>query len=167
MKLPPLPPSVLALQSPAVRAQLARAKAPKAAAPVVPMVAVDPDGTVRVTLLNLELPSLANERLHWRAMYELKLAQQRAVYRRRKSDGLPFGALAAVRPPTPPLDVTVTRVAPRPIKDDDNAVGCAKFVRDSVSRWLGVDDSDPSVAYVVEQETGSIAVRVVVRRRDG
>jgi hypothetical protein len=45
-----------------------------------------------------------------------------------------FGA-----PPPPPLLVTITRVAPAEL-DDDNLAGSAKHVRDGVADWLGVDD---------------------------
>ena len=42
-------------------------------------------------------------------------------------------------PPKPPLLVTITRIAPCEL-DDDNLAGSAKNVRDSVAKWLGVDD---------------------------
>lgn len=42
-------------------------------------------------------------------------------------------------PPVPPLTVTITRIAPSEL-DDDNLAGSAKAVRDGVADWLGVDD---------------------------
>jgi hypothetical protein len=50
-----------------------------------------------------------------------------------------------------PLVVTITRVAPALIRDDDNLVSCGKHVRDEVAAWLGLDDSDARVRWVVAQ----------------
>lgn len=42
-------------------------------------------------------------------------------------------------PPAPPLLVTITRIAPGEL-DDDNLPTSAKAVRDGIADWLGVDD---------------------------
>lgn len=42
-------------------------------------------------------------------------------------------------PPSPPLLVTITRIAPGEL-DDDNLPTSAKAVRDGIADWLGVDD---------------------------
>ncbi len=59
--------------------------------------------------------------------------------------------------------VTLTRIAPREL-DDDNLRGAMKACRDGVADWLGVDDRDPRVEWRYEQTKGSsYAVRVIVR----
>lgn len=48
--------------------------------------------------------------------------------------------------PEPPLCVTITREAPRPMDDDGN-VASAKAVRDQVAAWLGYDDGDARIQW--------------------
>lgn len=64
-----------------------------------------------------------------------------------------------------PLVVTITRVGPRRL-DDDNATGSAKPVRDAVAAVLGVDDGDPRVTWKVEQAKGPYATRVRIEPRE-
>ena len=51
------------------------------------------------------------------------------------------------------FNVTLTRVAPRKL-DDDNWVGRAKGVRDEVARLLGIDDGDERLTWQYRQERG-------------
>lgn len=51
------------------------------------------------------------------------------------------------------LVVTITRVAPREL-DDDNLVGSAKHVRDGVADALGINDRDPRVKWCYAQRKG-------------
>lgn len=71
-------------------------------------------------------------------------------------------------PLTPPLDVTIVRIAPGRF-DSDNAVASAKYVRDWLARWVGVNDKhDEIVSYTVTQEKAGpfvYGVRVSVRER--
>jgi hypothetical protein len=57
--------------------------------------------------------------------------------------------------------VTITRVSPGRL-DDDGATASAKHVRDAVATWLGVDDADHRVRFVVEQAKGPASVRIAV-----
>ncbi len=71
--------------------------------------------------------------------------------------GLPASG-ACLAPPPLPCVVTMTRIAPRPL-DDDNLTRSAKAVRDQ----LAVDDRDPRVAWRCQQERGGVheyAVRI-------
>jgi hypothetical protein len=70
-------------------------------------------------------------------------------------------ALDRFERPAGPWLVTLIRVAPRRL-DDDNAVAAMKAPRDATAEWLGVDDRDPKVRFVVAQERGAYAVRVNV-----
>jgi hypothetical protein len=84
----------------------------------------------------MRMPSRANERsgaTRW-DRHRLVEAQHRAV----------SSALLPHRPPPLPLTVRLTRIAPREL-DDDNLRASTKAVRDSVAKWLGVDDRSPLV----------------------
>lgn len=53
--------------------------------------------------------------------------------------------------PELPVVVTITRLAPRKL-DDDNCIAGCKAVRDEVAKFLGVDDADPRVTWRYAQE---------------
>lgn len=81
---------------------------------------------------SIRLPSAANLREHWAARYR-RTKQLRLLGR-------------SVRPAPLPCIVTITRVAPRRL-DDDNMVAAAKPLRDGIADSLGVDDADPAVTW--------------------
>ena len=116
--------------------------------------------TLLTVVVPLRLVSEANAHEHWRKRHKRALEQHNAV----------AWALATTRAatPQPPLTVTITRIAPGRL-DSDNAVGSAKFCRDAVAGWLGVNDRrDDLVVYVVRQEKGKpreYAVRIEIARR--
>ena len=64
------------------------------------------------------------------------------------------------RKPEYPVAVTLIRISPRPL-DDDNLRGALKSVRDGVADWLGVDDRDPRVAWCYAQRKGEPKVHAV------
>lgn len=178
MKLPPLSPALLARQTPAVRQALAlsaRQSTPRyypgtaiVMHPSKPHAVLREDGTIEATIPGVRLPSLANLRSTWDRAAFVRRARA-AVFRVEvfgPNLATATGALCAVPSPTSkvplPWEVTITRIAPRKL-DDDNAVGAAKGVRDAIAAWCGVDDWRPEVRYIVEQEKGPIAVRIVVR----
>lgn len=93
-------------------------------------------------VLPLRLTTLGNAKEHWRT----KAARARS---QRDVTALVLRSLGP--PPTVDgLTVTMTRVAPNGL-DDDNAVGCFKHCRDQIAQWLGIDDGDPRVTWKVEQ----------------
>lgn len=66
-----------------------------------------------------------------------------------------------------PVDVTITRIAPRKL-DDDNLAASAKSVRDGIADALGCKDNDPRVSWAYTQERGApkaYAVRITVAQR--
>lgn len=105
----------------------------------------------------LTLPSVANLREHHHAKRRRTL-QQRAVV------GLALRASARARRLPADLSgrlvVRITREAPRAL-DDDNAASACKGVRDSVAEWLGVDDRDERVCWLVAQAKAKTAAVVV------
>lgn len=85
------------------------------------------------------------------------------VARRRRSEHSTIAAtLAMIAPPVGPWRVTIVRVGPR-VLDDDNRTASAKGVRDAVAAWLGVDDGAEVVRWDVRGEVAKgYAVRVLV-----
>jgi hypothetical protein len=51
----------------------------------------------------------------------------------------------------PPITITITRRGGRRM-DDDGLTASAKHVRDGISDWLGIDDGDPRLTWVVRQD---------------
>lgn len=88
--------------------------------------------------------SETNQREHW-AMRHHRRAVQRSLVR------MVLGA-GCTRPAFPCV-VTLTRIAPRSL-DDDNLRGALKAVRDGVADWLGVDDADPRIEWRYDQRRG-------------
>ena len=100
----------------------------------------------------IKLPSLLNMRASWRAISKLKKAQRLAT--RIALNGL-------VVPPMPCV-VTITRIGPRRL-DDDNLAGACKYVRDQIATMIGVDDGSPLYTWRYEQVIGRYGVVVTIR----
>jgi hypothetical protein len=75
-------------------------------------------------------------------------------------------ALSQFDKPTLPAVVTMTRCSVGTC-DDDGAVGAMKSVRDEIAKWLGVDDADQRITWLVEQRKVKRAdVGVVIEIRE-
>ena len=81
--------------------------------------------------------------MHWRTLKKLKVSQRGAVN---------FVMVGRTIPPMP-LVVTITRVGPRKL-DDDNLASACKYVRDQIAANIGVDDGS-------DQYTWRYAQRIV------
>jgi len=92
------------------------------------------------------LPSRANQRGHWRNWAKVWKAQRTLAG---VSATLAFDNCA----PKPPLIVTMTRISPR-LLDDDNLAAAFKSVRDGIADALGIDDRDPRITWKCEQAKG-------------
>ncbi len=109
-------------------------------------------GTVNVTvhavsfLAPVRIESNANLREHW-ATRARRNKRQRSVIQWH------LRALGSIPKPAGQLVVTITRIAPRRL-DDDNAIGGCKAVRDAIAEWLGIDDGSEQVAWRYGQERG-------------
>jgi len=111
--------------------------------------------TVTVLAKGLRLDATPNSRSHW-SQTAKKRANERAVI---------GAALARVIRPEGPWRVTITRLGPRPM-DDDNCTASAKGVRDAVAAWLGIDDGNERAVWAVRGEVGrGYAVRIKIERR--
>ncbi len=101
--------------------------------------------------LPLRLESEANKREHWHFRAERVRAQRRLTKKtvKRRLRGRTKTPGAAWR-------VTITRIAPRKL-DDDNCVRACKAVRDGVADAFGLDDRDERLLFVCEQRRGVAA----------
>lgn len=106
----------------------------------------------------IRLPSLLNTRMHWRALSSLKKKQKTATALCIKK------AQESARIPKMPLLITITRVGPMKL-DDDNLSGSAKYVRDEIARVVGVDDGSDLYTWRYEQRIGKYAVEVEITER--
>ena len=61
-----------------------------------------------------------------------------------------------------PVTITMTRIAPRTL-DDDNLASGFKATRDGIADWLGIDDGSKRLRWVCEQRKGrQYAAEIVV-----
>ncbi len=102
----------------------------------------------------LHLPSLLNKRWHWRKLASTKKKQRTRVKEVIRN---------LVIPPAP-LIVTITRIGPGRL-DDDNLQGACKAVRDGIADSIGVDDGSDIYTWVYRQEVGPYGVTVEVKSR--
>lgn len=176
--LPHIPPSLLAIQTPAVRSKLLglgpadgtptpRATRPRR--PAAPDFAVvlrsrceATDDAVTLHLPGLRLRLTQNSRLHWSARHRV-VARQRATVRAAFARAEKLAAV--VRGFT--VVVTITRVANCGKKlDVDNLSSSCKGVQDEVAAFLGVDDGDERwVTWRYEARRGPAAVVVELRKQ--
>jgi hypothetical protein len=103
----------------------------------------------------IKLPSLSNCRMHWRRMASLK-KQQRLATR-----VCLICAMSDHQLPEPPLLVTITRVGPQRL-DDDNLSGACKYVRDQIATAVGIDDGSELYTWKYEQRIGAYGVDVEI-----
>lgn len=90
--------------------------------------------------LPIRIESVANLREHW------SVRNKRAKAHRQAALAVPAHSLPCV--------VTLVRVAPREL-DDDNLASGFKALRDGIAARLGVDDRDPRVRFVYGQTKGT------------
>lgn len=105
--------------------------------------------------------SVANTREHWARKARRANAERVAV-------SLMLRPLLRDKPAGTwlPCTVTLTRIAPREL-DDDNAVRACKAVRDQVACEICVDDRDPRVRWRYAQRRGRVreyAVEITITR---
>lgn len=63
--------------------------------------------------------------------------------------------------PELPVVVTITRIGPRML-DDDNLAGACKYVRDAISYRIAVDDASPLYTWRYAQRAGEYGVDVEI-----
>ena len=100
-----------------------------------------------IVTMPIKIESIANKREHWRVRAHRAALQRNGVH-------LSLKVNASVRPPVPPLVVTLTRIAPRELDSDNLAIGF-KSVRDGIADWLGVNDNNKRITWSYAQERGA------------
>lgn len=147
-----LSPSLLARQTPATLAALAKAHARGTL--VTHEIRREGDALV-IVLTGLKMPSLAN--LGPRQQITAKDAQSKAL----------APILATLARPLPfPWDVTIERTAPKLLDQATNIDASAKRIVDLIARWCAVDDAtDETVRYAVTQRQGPCAVTITIGPR--
>lgn len=101
--------------------------------------------------LPLRIVSVANLREHWRTR------ANRARLHRSTAQAV----LRSHPVPAMPVTVTLTRVSPRAL-DDDNLAHAFKAVRDGVADWLGLPDNNPAIRWQYAQRKGKPAGAEIV-----
>ena len=122
-----------------------KVRKPKAPYSLVAQRTIEPG---RVVEWPVRLMPLANLREHW------AIRSDRA--KRHRTMAKLLASTMLVRPALPCI-VTITRLAPRELD---------KNLRDGLADWLGIDDRDPRVEWVVKQEKAGVrtyGVRVEVK----
>lgn len=112
-------------------------------------------------MISITLPirtvSEANQREHW-ARKATRVKRQRTIAR--MACNLKLSHLDVSKTP---LLVTLARVSPRKL-DDDNLRGALKAVRDGVADALGTDDGGHGrITWEYQQWTGAASVTIQVR----
>lgn len=92
----------------------------------------------------IRIESSLNLREHWRTRANRNTSHRAAAWMCMKAAG---------RIKVDRATITLTRIAPREL-DDDNLAGGFKSVRDGVSDWLGIDDGDKRLTWVYAQRRG-------------
>jgi hypothetical protein len=98
--------------------------------------------------LGLRIESVANKREHWS-----KKAARAKLHRSCAAASLYGTCIRGWLPVTPPVTITLTRVAPRKL-DSDNLASGFKATRDGVAQWLRIDDGDERLTWVYAQRRG-------------
>lgn len=93
----------------------------------------------------IRLPSLPNLRVSWQKMASIKKKHKSSTKRCIDNWLKYFGAM-----PPMPLLVTITRLGPHEL-DDDNLASSAKYVRDQIAASVGVDDGNKDYTWRYEQ----------------
>ena len=112
-----------------------------------------------VVTLPIKAESVANLREHWRKKHARAQLHRTTAWAELRAASQPRVLLG-------PIEVTLTRIAPRSL-DSDNLASSLKATRDGVADWLGIDDKDtPRLKWRYGQSRGApryYAVKVEVR----
>lgn len=90
----------------------------------------------------IRIESTPNLREHWASRSKRAGIHRNTTY---------FALKAAKAPASVPCIVTLTRIAPRELDNDNSISGC-KNARDGVALWIGVDDADKRIEWRYAQQ---------------
>jgi hypothetical protein len=122
-------------------------------------------------IVSIELPMRLVSELNMHEHYRLRMKR-----RRNQAAAVNLALMAATWhapvacPPSRPLDVQFTRVAPRSL-DSDNLVSSFKAARDAIAKYLCIDDKSDLIDWLKpKQERGApkqYALKIEIRERRG
>ena len=115
----------------------------------------------------LRLVSLANmSHKHWRTLSNTSRKQKEATHYciLNKLVEIGWQEHTVAKLPAPPILITITRVGPRKL-DDDNLASACKYVRDQIAAEVGVDDGSDLYTWRYEQRKGAYGVDVEITPR--
>ena len=113
--------------------------------------------TIVLDIPGMRIKSGLNEREHWGARKKRIDQEKKTIWAAMRHH--PFHGLV------PPFLVTLTRIGPRRM-DDDNVAGGFKSVRDQIAKDLRVDDGDTDlIGFVCTQQRGPYGVRITIENR--
>lgn len=99
---------------------------------------------MNIVLIPIRIESEANKRGHWAVK----------ARRAKAARGSAFLAMRAAKVPLQlPVTITLTRIAPRAL-DDDNLRAGFKALRDGIADWYGLDDRSPQIRWEYGQRKG-------------
>ena len=98
------------------------------------------------------LVNALNQREHW-AVRSKRAKVQRSAAMSAMLMAIPGWVLDSdlAAAGNPPITITITRRGGRRM-DDDGLTASAKHVRDGVADWLGIDDGDKRLTWIVKQD---------------
>ncbi len=114
-----------------------------------------------IVAIPMKLPSTANLREFWATKAKRNKSQRAAVALAMKARRQSMLEVVAHLTRGLSLEVTLCRVSPREL-DDDNLASAFKSVRDEVARQLGIDDRSKQVAWRCIQATGPAMVMITI-----
>lgn len=109
----------------------------------------------------IRLPSLANlSHSCWQRLASLSKKQKKTTASAMLVAKCNHGQVV----PAVPVVVTITRIGPRKL-DDDNLASACKYVRDAIASKIGIDDGSDEYTWVYKQCTGKYGVDVEISPR--
>lgn len=102
----------------------------------------------------MPLPSLANQREHWRARSKRLAMHKELAFTECRKRGAKDGLF--------PYCVRLVRCGPRKL-DSDNLQGAFKAIRDGIAKAFGVDDGDEQIEWLYgQQKEKTVRIAVLV-----
>jgi hypothetical protein len=86
-----------------------------------------------------------------------------AALKKKQREATAYCMVGKVIPP-PPHIITITRVGPHNL-DDDNLASACKYIRDQIAEVVGVDDGSDQYTWRYEQKIGKYGVDVEITTR--
>lgn len=91
---------------------------------------------------------------HWGKRYRRRKAQREMIFYELAS--------RSTRKPKAPIDIWLTRIAPRMLDIDDNLNASFKAIRDGIADWIGIDDKSNLLRWRYSQKKGGVGEYAII-----